>query len=257
MDNQRHQAEILKNLRVWRQKKVLRELYRDLQRRVAGQLAQLPQGITAELGSGIGSIVDIIPGCLRTDQFANPWIDQEENAYRLTFASSSVANLILIDVFHHLQYPGNALDEFQRVLMPAGRLILLEPCVSLLGLLVYGLLHPEPLGLHKKVEWFAPKANNLTTQPYYAAQGNVFRIFGRKSWMRHWSDRWRIVKYEPFAAIGYVLSGGYSRPQLFPDRMLPLLKEVDKLFNCIPALFATRLLVVLEKANPRTPTANS
>ena len=53
--------------------------------------------------------------CVRTDLFANPWIDQVENAYRLTFGDGEVSHLILFDVFHHLQHPRTALRECRRV----------------------------------------------------------------------------------------------------------------------------------------------
>ena len=71
-------------------------------------------GSVVELGSGIGNIKEVIPKCLCTDLFPNPWLDYVENAYALSFGSASVSNLILFDVFHHLKYPGTALQEFHR-----------------------------------------------------------------------------------------------------------------------------------------------
>ena len=65
----------------------------------------------------------------------------------LTFADESVANLILFDVWHHLEYPGTALAEFQRVLAKGGRLVIFDPAMGLLGRAVYGLCHHEPLAL--------------------------------------------------------------------------------------------------------------
>ena len=55
-------------------------------------------------------------------------------------------HLILFDVWHHLEHPANALAEFRRVLVPKGRVILLEPAMSLVARLVYGRCHHEPLG---------------------------------------------------------------------------------------------------------------
>jgi hypothetical protein len=48
----------------------------------------------------------VIPECVTTDIFPNPWLDRVENAYALNFADASVGNLILFDVFHHLEFPG-------------------------------------------------------------------------------------------------------------------------------------------------------
>lgn len=246
MNCQRHQDEIQLNRHLWQKKAILRKIYGDFHSRMAEQLSGLTQGLTVELGSGIGNIREVIPDCIRTDLFDNPWIDQIENAYALSFLSASVANLLLMDVFHHLQYPGNALDEFYRVLMPGGRLIILEPSLSLLGLIIYGAGHPEPLGLMKDISWYAPSEEYLKSQRYYAAQGNASRIFSYTGF-HHKLRKWRQVKKQRIAAITYILTGGYSTPQLLPNYALSIIKALEPLFEKIPFIFATRYLVVLEK----------
>ena len=124
---ERHNNEIHQNLNRWNAKPLLRKIYKDFHHTVAGSLSGLHDRYVVELGSGIGNIKETIPDCLRTDIFSNPWIDQVENAYALSFADAEISDLILIDVFHHLRYPGVALSEFHRVLRPGGRVILLEP----------------------------------------------------------------------------------------------------------------------------------
>jgi ubiquinone/menaquinone biosynthesis C-methylase UbiE len=81
-----------------------------------------------------------------------------------SITDSSVFNLILLDVFHHLTYPGTALKEFHRVLRVNGRVTILEPAMSLLGKLVYGLFHYQPLGLLKPVSWLSTRRRPATTQ---------------------------------------------------------------------------------------------
>lgn len=172
----RHNQEILQNAGAWQQKPALRAIYKTFHQAIAAHLAPISRP-TVELGSGVADIQRVIPGCIRTDIFPNPWIDRVENAYALSFAAHSLANLILFDVFHHLRCPGTALQEFWRVLAPGGRAILFEPCVSLLGLLVYGVLHPEPLALNQDIEWHAPPGWRANQLDYYAAQGKASRIF--------------------------------------------------------------------------------
>jgi len=246
-----HNIEVAQNLAFWERKPLLREIYKGFHREIASYLRPDPVGIAAELGSGIGNIKEVIPHCLRTDIFPNPWLDQVENAYRLSFANSSVAHLILFDVFHHLEYPGTALKEFQRVLKPGGRVIIFDPCMSLLGLLVYGVLHHEPIALRQPIKWEAGPEWSADSESYYAAQGNATRIFDPR-WKEHEKYSkllidWHTVACIKRSALSYVLSGGYSKPQIYPTAMLPVVRIMDRVADYIPAVFATRMFVVLEK----------
>jgi SAM-dependent methyltransferase len=242
---QQHDAEIHENLRHWGRKPVLRRIYRGFHEVIASQTLSRDAGITVELGSGIGNIKDVLPHCLRTDLFDNPWLDQTENAYKLSFDNGSVANIILFDVFHHLRYPGRAFSEFQRALIPGGRVIIFDPCVSMLGLIVYGLLHHEPVALFDQIQWQPPQGWTPDDDSYYAAQGNAYRTFWRSDLERSLPG-WRVVERQRFSAISYVLSGGYSKPQMYPDVMYPFMRGVDRVCDLMPRLFATRALVVLE-----------
>jgi len=241
-----HQDSIQKNSEYWNRKPLLRTLYGDFYRLIAMNLSNLPDSKIVELGSGLGNIHDVIPNCIRTDLFPNPWIDQVENAYQLSFGDTSISDLILTDVFHHLKYPGTALQEFFRVLRPSGRVIMLEPCLSALGMLVYGIFHEEPVALLRNIEWEAPAGWSPDQIDYYAAQGNASRVFLGKRF-RQKLISWKNIRTIRLSAIAYAASGGFSKPQLYPTSALPLIRKLEKGLGLMPAFFATRLLVVLEK----------
>jgi len=241
-----HNLEIQANAEHWRRKPLLQKIYRDFYRQIAGELRSDLSGETVEIGSGIGNLKTIVPEALATDIFPNPWLDQIENAYTLSFEDFSVANLILFDVWHHLEYPGTALAEFHRVLEPGGRLIIFDPAMGILGRIVYGLFHHEPLALKDEIRWRAPAEFSPDEMTYYAAQGNAHRIFFYGEGASELAD-WRIVRRSRYAGIPYVASGGFRGPQLFPDRLLPAMRVIDRVASRIPALFATRLLVTLER----------
>ena len=241
-----HQDLINKNHEYWNRKPLLRMVYKDLYRLIAQNLSGLSDSKVVELGSGLGNIHEVIPNCIRTDLFPYSWIDQIENAYQLSFEDESVSDLILTDVFHHLKYPGTALKELHRVLRKGGRVIMLEPCMSLLGGVVYGIFHAEPIAFTKKIEWFAPNGWSPNHIDYYAAQGNATRIFVNGKFLPQ-LEYWQNIEPIRLSAIAYAASGGYSVSQLYPTGMLPLLKGLEKALDLFPALFSTRLLVILQK----------
>ena len=247
-----HNEEIQKNLEHWNSKPVLRKIYLEFHELIAKNLAGNTTGLTVEIGSGIGNIKEVVPGCIRTDLFPNPWIDRVENAYSLSFPNVSVSNLILFDVFHHLRYPGTALKELHRVLLPHGRVVIFEPCLSVVGLLVFGFFHHEKLGLNDTIQWFAPSDWSPNNVDYYAAQANATRIFIRGEFRKELHE-WRVVKARRLSAVSYVASGGYSRRQLYPDAAFPIMRVVDRVCDRLPSLFATRLLLVLEKRDSVPP----
>lgn len=241
-----HNIEIHENLEYWNKKPLLRAIYDDFYRIIVEQIDQNLNGKIVELGSGIGNLKTKVPQCITTDIFENEWIDQTENAYTLSFDDNSVSNLILFDVWHHLEYPGDVLNEFNRVLTKSGRVIIFDPDMGLLGRLVYGVFHHEPIGTFKKINW--NKTNNISFEklPYYAAQGHANKIFVGSSFKSK-LDNWNIKLVHRMSKLSYVASGGYSGKQLYGDKFYGTMKKVDSILDIIPSLFSTRILVVLEK----------
>lgn len=243
---EQHNIEIQRNREVWAQKPLLREIYRGFYRQIALRIETRTPGLVVELGSGIGSIKEVLPQCITTDIFPNPWLDRRENAYRLSFPDGSVSHLILFDVWHHLRYPGTALHEFHRVLAPGGRLVLFEPAASWLGRLAYQVFHHEPVGLSDAITWDAPLGFSANDADYYAAQGSATRLF----WWGEARARltgWRLAEIRPLTSFAYLSTGGFSGPQIGGQALHGLMSRFDRVAGLFPRAFATRLLVVLEK----------
>ncbi|MHB8519414.1 MAG: class I SAM-dependent methyltransferase [Limisphaerales bacterium] len=236
-----HQREIERNLAAWQHKPLLHKIYTEFYERILKLIDPHAPGRIVEVGSGIGNLKSHLPQALATDLFPNPWLDLVCDGYELPFVDGSVSHLVLFDVFHHLRAPGVFLKEARRVLARRGRLILFEPFMSSCSLPVYGLFHHEP------VAWRAP-INFDETLPrprnYYAAQGNATRLFFRCE-APGWASGWEIFHAEAFASFSYLLSGGFSKPALYPACCLPCWQRVDRVLSWWPKLFGARCVVGL------------
>lgn len=235
----RHEEEVDRNREVWQRKPLLRDVYAAMYARI--REAMNGGGPSIEIGSGIGALRDSAGAVLMTDSFVRPWLDAVLDAYALPFRAGTLANIIAFDVFHHLARPMAFLAEARRTLQEGGRVILVEPYISVTGRIVYGAFHDEPIAMRAPID--------LSTEPpasgYHAAQGNATRLFFRDTkWMRDW----RLIEAAPFAAFAYVCSGGFSRPAFYPRRMRPAIDRADALLSRWPSLFATRCIVVLQRS---------
>ncbi len=245
IDLEEHQRQIQENLEYWNAKPVLREVYREFHELIARNLCDL-DGETIELGSGIGNIKEVIPHCVRTDLFPNPWIDREENAYALSMPDNSVANLILFDVFHHLEFPMNAMAEFHRVLAPGGRLLVFDHAMSAIGRLFSRFIHHEKAGFSKPFRVGIANAEEIKSAGYYADHANAFRFF-EKHFNQQLADCWQRVEVIKLPALKWLASGGYRGPSLISDKIKPIIYVMEMVVSKLPILFSSRCLIVLSK----------
>jgi len=241
-----HDIEIHENRLAWEKKKALRMAYARFYAIIARHILPGLPGLKLELGSGMGNIKQHIPDCITSDLFPNPWLDRMENAYALNFPDDSIGHLILFDVWHHLEYPANALKEARRVLVPGGRIILMEPAMSLVGRLIYGNCHHESLGFDSKFADVPVDISDTKATRYFAAQSSAHRIFLRRELPGILSG-WNVDCVKKIPSFAYLGSGGFRGPQLYPDFAAPAVRLADSVLGLLPAIFAARIVVVLTK----------
>lgn len=227
----------------------LRALYAHWAEQMAQHLANLP-GPTYELGAGSAALSEHlrprIQEYITTDLQPGPNIDEVADACAMPWGAGRVANIVALDVLHHLPVPGTFFDELDRVLRPGGRAVLLEPHVGALSYPLYKVGHHEPLSL--LVDPFAPvRLREDSGGPCNEAIASLAFGLHRRRFQRRW-PRLRIVELAHRDLVLYTLTGGYSRAaRISPEALARWVGLEDRLLRPLGRLLALRKLVVLER----------
>jgi SAM-dependent methyltransferase len=234
----------LEHRSVWSTKPVLRSIYTDFYRRVAEWLVPGP---TVELGSGSGNFKDFLPASLAVDVRPAPWLDAVADAHRLPFADTSLSNIVLIDVIHHLAEPRRFLAEAERVLAPLGRIVLVEPAITPLSWVFYRFFHPERIDFSADPLTQVDKRTKF--DPYDGNQAIPTLLFDNDAErLRAEMPLLRIRHKSPLSLFAYPLSGGFRRWSLVPEAAAaPLLRIEDRLLPALGKWMAFRMFVVMER----------
>jgi SAM-dependent methyltransferase len=231
----------------WNGRPLLRRLYLEWYRALEERLSPI-SGTSIELGSGIGKL-RLVTGdrVVLTDVERTRWVDAQVDALSLPYEDGSLANIVLVDVFHHLAEPARFLDEATRALAPGGRLLMVEPYCSPLSTLLYERFHHERTDLSAdvfavdEVSASAPMESNqaLPTLAFYRH---------RQETLRRWPSL-SLAEEERFAFVLYPLSGGFSRRPLVPPWLYTPLRGVEWLLRPLAPSLAFRCLIVLERVS--------
>jgi SAM-dependent methyltransferase len=233
--------------RAWEERPLVQSLYRSWFEAIADRMSDVP-GVSVELGSGIGRFRDVWPSVVTTDVEPTPWAARVADAENLPFGEDEVANLVLIDVFHHLARPARFFDEAVRVLRPGGRVVILDPYCSPASGALYRRFHHErtdldadPLGEDLVVGHDALASN----------QARATLVFFRAS--DELEARWpelMTLERKRLALLSYPLSGGFTRRPLVPQRVGRALQRIEPALSWAAPALAFRCLVVLERSQP-------
>lgn len=237
--------------RAWETRPLLRRVYTGWFREIQQRLSSVP-GPTVELGAGCGAFKEFMPDVVATDVVESPWADRVADAEELPFDDASVANIAMVDVLHHVPRPASVLQEAERVLSPAGRVIMLEPYCAPLSTLAWRHLHHEELDLQADLERSDPQSSD---DPFDSNTALPTLLFWRHpAVVTRWAPDLHVVERRRLAWLVYPLSGGFSKRQLLPTALAgPALTCERALASLLVPLLAFRCLVVLEHRTPGQP----
>jgi SAM-dependent methyltransferase len=228
----------------WEGKAATRVVYEDFYDRLA---AECRPGRTIEIGGGIGNLKQRLVDVVSTDIQFVPWLDCVADAQRLPFAAGAAANIVMVDVLHHLEFPAVFFREAARVLRPGGRVLMVEPAITYGSTLFYRFFHHEPV--RTSAEALAEGAPNPRRDPYDSNQAipTILVTRERARFHAHFPDL-RIVRVVWFGLAAYPLSGGFKPWSLLTVGMARRLLRVERAIEpLIGPLAAIRVMIVIEK----------
>ncbi len=235
--------EVLSDQRAtWQQKPVLRSIYEDYYRRI---VAACGPGRTLEIGGGSGNLKHFLDQVVSTDLVPTPWLDAAADAQALPFADASLANIVGVDILHHIERPLRFLREAGRVLQANGKLVLMEPAITPVSWVFYHFAHPEPVSMNE--DPLAEGPLDPDRVPFDANQAIPSLLFGRHSRrMREACPELEVQTLQWLSFFAYPLSGGFRPWCLLPKHSVnTVLKLEDALAPLIGKLMAFRLFAVL------------
>ena len=228
---------------VWEQKPILRVLYTDWYKDI---VQWLQPGLTLEVGGGTGNLKEFSPDVVCTDVIRLPWLDAVTDAQYLPFLTNSLANIVLFDTLHHIENVKLFFDEALRILRPKGRVVIMDPYISLLSWPVYHFLHPEPVDFSQNPLRIQPAQRDR--KPFDANQAVATMLFASScdEFRRHY-PQFDVRLRQRMAFFAYPLSGGFEHASLLPLRLVRPLLKLEKALTFLSRFLAFRMLVVLEK----------
>lgn len=185
-------------------------------------------GKIIELGSGAGFIKDIIPSAITSDILRLPSVDLIFSAAKMPLKNKSINAFVMIDVFHHINNVEAFLKEAERCLKKGGQIIMIEPSGTILSKFIYTYFHHEDF--------------NQNTTWQFQSKGPLSSSNAALPWIVFFRDRNIFEKKFPQLKINdieikmplrYILSGGFSTPQLLPDFFYKPIEFIEKLLKPI------------------------
>lgn len=213
-----------------RSKAALTKLYREVYGRYEACLARCPQGgLAVELGAGASFVKDLLPEVVTTDVIAYPGVDQVVDGTRMPFADRSVRALLMQNVFHHIPDASAFLREAERVLLPGGRVLIVDQYPGWIGRFVYRHLHHEPFD-DRTPTWQFP-----STGPLSDANGALAWIVFERDRDRFASEHpgLELVAFRPHTPLRYWLAGGLKNWCALPGWAFGIATWLDRMLVAV------------------------
>lgn len=232
----------IKRKNIIHKKKFLFFLYSDFYKKFLQVTERVKGKNLVEIGSGAGFLKDIIPDVILSDTFKLPWLNLVFSAEAIPFKDKSISEFFMLDVLHHIPNPESFFHEAFRCLKPGGRIVMIEPYMSIFGRFIFKYFHYEPC--KETDSWNIPKEGPLSG----ANSALPYIIFKRdRDKFEKKFPQLKIIRITPHTPLLYLLSGGLTMRALVPDFTYKFFKVIEFCLKPISNYFSMFCTIMLEK----------
>jgi predicted SAM-dependent methyltransferase len=203
------------------------------------------EGKRVEIGAGSSFFKKRYPEVISTDIKPGDGLDMVVDAQRMLFEDASVRAIYGIHCFHHLPRPTQFLNELERVLVPGGGCVLIDPYFGFVANRFYRVLcdtetfNPnQPYWENESLGYMANANQALSYIIFKRDRGDFQRMF----------PQLELVMGRPLNNyLRYLLSGGVNFRQLVPDWTTPAIKALETLLIPLNRILALHHVLVIRR----------
>jgi glycosyltransferase involved in cell wall biosynthesis len=202
-----------------------------------------------EIGAGAGISKDFLKEyrIQRTDFMSSEDNEIRGNvdAHALPYKNDEFDGVLLFDALHHFTMPLHAIKECLRVTKPGGKIILIEPYVSLFSYPIYKFFHFE------KTSWIyrLDSSDGAPSGPEQGDQGISKAIlkslkYSKTQQLKGFSS-WNYSLITPFS---FFLTGGATSPLKIPSSVIKFAVMIEnRLPKALMRFIAARIFIIFRK----------
>jgi SAM-dependent methyltransferase len=231
---------LVEHRRLWAAKPVLARVYEPW---FDALLDAAPRGARVlEVGAGPGLLEPRARArradlrWVATDIHPVPWNALAADAGRLPLRGGAVGAVVGLDVLHHLGEPAAFFAESARVLVPGGRLALVEPWITPLSWVIYRFFHQEDCRLSVD-PWNPFREGKDSFDGDAAVPWRLVRDTGAAGWRSLGFAPPRVRRVN---ALAYVATLGFRAGSLLPLSLAEPALALDRLARPLARLLALR-----------------
>ena len=201
-------------------------LYKEWYELISHQLCD-SVGMNLELGCGASFIDKIIKNIIKSDVFLNSNTDLRIDAMEVGLKyENQISNLILVNVFHHINNPELFLKSAEKSLLSGGRIIMIEPSNNIWSRFVYKLVGHEKFDT-EQINWDF-ESNDPLLDSNQALSWIIFKRDYKK--FKKLFPEFSLLKKKSMMPFSYLLSGGHTCNTKVGGIIIKIIRKLERSF---------------------------